>query len=1048
MRLHRLTLEAVGPFAGRHTIDIDRLGASGLFLLEGPTGAGKTTIVDAIVFALYGDVADTGGSHRSRMHSQHAEPGVEPVVDLVLSTSRGVYRVRRTPAYQRPKQRGTGMTTVNPTARLWRLASDDLSAVPEGEEPPGEQVSAHVQEVGTELGSILGLTKEQFTQTVVLPQGQFARFLRAGVAERQQVLQQIFATSLYEDVQSILADRARASRAAAQRAAEAAGRRATAVAEHGRLDEGGRDRLVTAAESIDPDAAEEVLGPLLAELSTRRAAAADTHEAARAADRAAQEHLDAQRALHRAITRRTALLAERATLEAAAGEVELSRTALTSDAAARPVVVALDAADRAERARDHALDELVTLAERSADGAPDGLVAAAEQFPEGEPDGQAPGGAPAGLVAAARSGDGDLAARADALDAERERAATEQGRLAALVATEAGLADRRARIARSEAGIADLDRRISGRAEAIRSLPGARAELLEQRRAAQVAAAGLSGARAAVTDAEGRLAAARLAERRRTERDAASEALTAARTAAESAQARENELRARWRDEVAGRLARDLVDDAPCPVCGSTDHPAPRPGSDRPVSDEDLAAAEQSRAGADRALSAASSTLAAAEEQLTAATAAAGELSVDDATDTLAAARAAVGAAEQQVAEVARLDTALAEHDARAARESELRAADESERAALAAGLDAMRTSLEDDDRAVRDAREGHASVADRAAALGARAARARALAGAVRELLDRRRSAEAARAEADAHLTGSDLADAESARAAVLTEDDRLAAQRRVSAHEAGTARVAAGLAEDEIAALTERSTADPGQAQAAREARAAELEQASAAHDAARRTLEDTTAAARTLRDEIARHAADAESDTPLVRVADLAAGRESRTGITLATYVLLRRFEEVLAAANDRLTTMSSGRYLLERTDEREEGVRARAVGLGLSVLDTHTSAPRATRTLSGGETFYVSLSLALGLADVVGAESGGIELGTLFVDEGFGTLDPETLDSVMNELGALRDHGRTVGLISHVGEMKQRIGDQVNVRHRPDGRGSTLTVRAGG
>jgi exonuclease SbcC len=141
------------------------------------------------------------------------------------------------------------------------------------------------------------------------------------------------------------------------------------------------------------------------------------------------------------------------------------------------------------------------------------------------------------------------------------------------------------------------------------------------------------------------------------------------------------------------------------------------------------------------------------------------------------------------------------------------------------------------------------------------------------------------------------------------------------------------------------------------------------------------------------------------------------------------------------------MSTGRYRLERTDEKEAGQRTRATGLGLKVLDTFADGARDPRTLSGGETFYVALALALGLADVVTAEAGGIELGTLFVDEGFGSLDPDTLDAVMTELGRLRTGGRCVGLISHVTELKQRIADRIEVRHLPSGAGSSLRVSAG-
>lgn len=194
------------------------------------------------------------------------------------------------------------------------------------------------------------------------------------------------------------------------------------------------------------------------------------------------------------------------------------------------------------------------------------------------------------------------------------------------------------------------------------------------------------------------------------------------------------------------------------------------------------------------------------------------------------------------------------------------------------------------------------------------------------------------------------------------------------------------------------------------------------------------------------LAAHAARAERAAPVLRTAALAnAGQGNESTTTLATYVLVRRFEDVVAAANDRLRTMSDGRYALERIDEKEGGQRSRRAGLGLQVLDQLTETPRDPRTLSGGETFYVSLCLALGLADVVRSEAGGIELGTLFVDEGFGSLDPDTLDAVMGELGRLREGGRAVGIVSHVAELKDRIAERIEVRRLPSG-ASTLTVRA--
>ena len=151
----------------------------------------------------------------------------------------------------------------------------------------------------------------------------------------------------------------------------------------------------------------------------------------------------------------------------------------------------------------------------------------------------------------------------------------------------------------------------------------------------------------------------------------------------------------------------------------------------------------------------------------------------------------------------------------------------------------------------------------------------------------------------------------------------------------------------------------------------------------------------------------------------------------------------FEQVVQAANARLAAMSSGRYELRRTDEGES--RRQRTGLTLAVIDRHTGAERSPKSLSGGETFYTSLALALGLADVVKAEAGGVELDTLFIDEGFGSLDPQTLDQVMAVIDDLRDRGRAVGIVSHVTDLKDRVYERLEIRRLRDG-SSTATVVA--
>uniref|UniRef100_UPI00126444E1 AAA family ATPase n=1 Tax=Georgenia satyanarayanai TaxID=860221 RepID=UPI00126444E1 len=305
MRVHHLTLEAVGPFAGRHEVDLDQLSAGGLFLLEGPTGSGKSTLIDAITFGLYGTLGSP--ARDDRLPSAHA-PGAEPVIEVVLSTGAGIYRVRRTPAFQRPKRRGEGTTRQNATARLWRLESVS--------DPVGEPLAATTQEVGAEVRRIVRLDRSQFSQTVVLPQGRFSTFLRAKPDERAAVLQDVFGTEVYQRVQDQLVAMARQARGDL----EAARREVTGcVGNLGALlpeEDESVAALEQGAAALDAAALEEVASAVVARAEGEHAAAQARREEARTAERAAQQALDAERDLARRVRRRRDLLAEQELLAA------------------------------------------------------------------------------------------------------------------------------------------------------------------------------------------------------------------------------------------------------------------------------------------------------------------------------------------------------------------------------------------------------------------------------------------------------------------------------------------------------------------------------------------------------------------------------------------------------------------------------------------------------------------------------------------------------------------------------------------------------------
>jgi DNA repair protein SbcC/Rad50 len=284
-------------------------------------------------------------------------------------------------------------------------------------------------------------------------------------------------------------------------------------------------------------------------------------------------------------------------------------------------------------------------------------------------------------------------------------------------------------------------------------------------------------------------------------------------------------------------------------------------------------------------------------------------------------------------------------------------------------------------------------------------------------------------------------------ARAALLgpAQQDGLAAQ--VSAWTETLAALRAAVDADDLAGL---DPAQAGEVHATARAAADALARAEQAEQEARDAHQGWTGRAARLDQRLAElDAAQAGADqldeetAPVISLAGLAKGIDGQRRVALTTYVLRHWFGQVVAAANVRLSAMSSGRYELRRTDEA--GSRRERAGLTLAVIDRHTGAERSPRSLSGGETFYTSLALALGLADVVKAEAGGVDLDTLFIDEGFGALDTDTLDQVMAVIDELRDCGRVVGIVSHVTDLKERVPERLEVRRLPDG-SSTVQVIA--
>ena len=1134
MRIHHLTMTGVGPYAGKERIDFDAVGASGRFLLTGPTGSGKTTIIDAIVFALYGEVADPADSSRERIRSTLAGPQDPTAVELVFSTSAGVYRVRRTPAYERAKRRGQGTTTQNATVRLWHLARVDG-------EPLDEPVT-RVGEADAQIARVVGLSREQFTQTVVLPQGKFARFLRAESSQRQGLLRDVFGTGIYDAIQDCLIQASRARTRQVDQAATDLRAQVGVLVRHPRLadrEAEGQDgqgprrldtELMAALEHPVPDL--EALGRATARAREEsgqalRCCQALALQAADALERAREDH-ERAREVHDRLERRRALVEEWRCLEEQADQdardAERLRAAERAERV-RPLV----RAERAARARaEQAVAALAGIAAGRPEGAgpdgpegtepvrpertePDGSKGAGPRRPEEAPDGpedsirqavsalvgpvhdrarrvledlagagdhaaallpdrppgpgpqqaapaSTPGTAPAGTPGTAPpstpgtapAGTPSTPGTAPAstpstpgtaqLDALAHRCRREHGQLEGLMELEAALPERSRALDRRGQELADAERLISRRLTDLDQRTAQRADLSRRLEEAR-----LGGQREGLEDRRTRAherhrAALSVQELTHQQERCRQECARAAQAAQEAAQD-VLDTRLRWISSTAGALAGELRSGEPCPVCGSREHPLPASGDAPGASRAQVEQAEVLQGQADRALTAARGQLESVTERLARARHDADGMDVAQAARARQEADAAVDAARQAAQEAEDLAARLKALDAATAQEHQAVDAARLDRQAALSRLEADREALERDVVRCEQGRGSWPSVAARGAALLAGALEAEAASREVAEAgsaLEQDGSARAELAEALGREGFTDVGQAEAAR---LDHDARQALEEAVRQADAARRRVRAGLEAPDLEDLDGQDHLGPAalaleKAQAAAERAGEARARTEASHAQLDRACTEVEQAA-------SAYQAAVGSSAALLEVTALARG-DNPTGTPLATWVLQARFDEVLVFANERLAQMSSGRYELVRVDQ-EAGQRGRRQGLGLAVTDNlGVGRSRDPRTLSGGETFYVSLALALALADVVSAESGGVSLDTLFIDEGFGTLDPQTLQDVLAELGRLQEGGRTVGIVSHVAELRRQIPDRIEVRRGKTG--STVRTTA--
>ena len=1017
MKPLRLTMQGFGTFAERLVIDFRNCLDRRLFGFYGETGGGKTSILDGMCFALFGE--SSGAERKGEdLRSHHVGPETETYVEFVFEIGSRRYFIRRTPEQTVKAKRGSGETTRQHGAQLYDATGIDIEQI--SAENCGALLAERVSPVGEKITEILGYLAPQFRQIVLLPQGQFRDLLTAKSDKRSEILRRLFDVSLYERLVEELKSEERTLETQVREARQSIG---SLLAQHGVSD------VI-------------MLSQLIATGQAERAAAEIERDRLNAANIAANEALSAGK-----------LVAEKF------AEQRAAQAALDLLGARQPTITALETRlSRVAHARS-----VVPLDDRLAEKTR--AVNAAKALLE--------------------------AARAEKVAAETafENAST------ALKASESR-ANERVELAREVARLTELEQRVS------KAVPVAE-EAGRLKRLAETALASFTEADNAAKAAEAVLAAARNeeaeAQKRQTriaelvgvvqettrQRDEAKkyaqakanveqrkEALegaesewTAARTVLVTAETRYLESEAALSEAQAVHLASKLVDGEPCSVCGSEHHPSPATGSaeskglNKAFEDARglrIAAAAKERQAHSKQVEAAA-LLSAAKAHLEGLTTP--QATIKEVEASLASAQEELSDLKLQLgAETAR--NALIEADrksveAKQALELARVSKDETASASrvcaerLEAAFDGVDDSLRTSS-AVAAAVEAAQSKVSRArlaheAAVSAEREAQRAADLAVSGFNHQNRATDGAAEEAHQAQT----AFAEAVDALGWTQADYATAKTDIQRQDELTGQVQKfnsdmQSARDRLSRAAEalQNLAEPDLQLLTLAAQEAGTEHRNAVVKHAELSTAISQQAATEARcSEIQQSINDAEARYAVVgELKNMTSGNNSMR-MSLADYAVAATLEDVLEAANIRFTRMSRGRFALQRRAEMKDA-RSRA-GLEIMVHDAHTDRPRDAYTLSGGESFMAALSLALGLSDVVQQRAGGIKLDVIFIDEGFGSLDEQTLDVALLTLRDLVGSNRAVGVISHVEAVKQQIQAGFDILR--GSRGSRVTPR---
>ena len=1079
MRPLQLTLSAFGPYAGQVTVDLEQLGRQGLYLITGDTGAGKTTLFDAITYALYGEPS---GSNRdpSMFRSEYAQPDTPTFVELTFSYGGKTYTVRRNPEYKRPSKRGAGSVVQKADAEL-RL-------------PDGRLVTKS-REVTREINRIIGLDRSQFSQIAMIAQGDFLKLLLADTKSRQEIFREIFKTRFYMTFQ----DRVKERSAALQKACEAT--RASVrqyIAGVVCLAEDPLSSQLQKAQAgeLPFQDTEELLGQLIEQdqaEETRQQQLLDQLEAQLNESAAllgkAETAQKTRQNLEAATKNRDALLPQ----------VEQAQKALQQEQDKQPQ---RDAFSRELAALQAARPQYQELTQKEAAlAALDQQIDGGEQAQARQQNGQQTQTRLLGNRKQELAGLADVEAQRERLLRETAQIQDRQTVLQSLASQAADCRQKRQEIAALQSQREALERQQAALSEDILQ----KNEALEADQKRFQETQGLSEKQETLRQRQERAQEKQKAIQSLKDCNASRQALQAAQQRYQQARAREEQAELVYShtnraflDAQAGLLAQSLEDGQPCPVCGALHHPQPAALAAEAPTEAELNAAKEAleearqisrqysiKAGQEKtALAEREKSLLsqmeplipspaleqAAQQIQTASEEAAQERErLEQEQAELEQLIACRNTLEQKIASQQKALEKLSQQQAQlqekqnavelsqSSLRGQLEQMEQSLQAALSLYLagytlenaaEGIRLALEQTETTLRTRKEQHELLEQK---LDHKQQLSRELPQQERALKELEKSIATQReklaADRSRRTEMAEQIQALKARlpypeaAAALQRENELNATLKTMSEaldmadaQATEYRSQLAAAEAAIQELQQLLESQPAIDVEAQRQRSQELSRHRAETAQFQKAVHARLTANRFALEKMQQQAADLEKTEKeyawVKALSDTVNGTlTGQEKVTLETYIQTTFFDRILHRANLRLMVMSSGQYEFKR---QHEAANNRSLsGLELNVLDYYSNSERSAKSLSGGESFMASLSLALGMADEVQSAAGGIQLDTMFVDEGFGSLDEESLQQAIRALSALTDGNRLVGIISHVAELKEKIDKQIIV-----------------